>query len=67
MPSSGESNRKRETGKSFGMRMWASQSGLQPWKLKLKSLQEEAWKPQTLFKNGADWQPRGGDYLCRRM
>ena len=38
------------TGKSFAMRILASQSGLQPWKLKLKSLQEEAWKPQTMFK-----------------
>ena len=27
----------------------AAQSGLQPWKLKVKKLQEEAWKPQMVF------------------
>ena len=32
------------------MRVLAAQSGLRPWKLKVKTLQEESWKPQTLFK-----------------
>ena len=37
------------TGKTFGMKVLAVQSGLQPWILDVKGLQEKSWQAEALF------------------